>query len=156
MFWFVWWNGTFYYQFILAYYISRLPLINFVIYIWYKIYILKSASQIISFCKVFKARFFPNCSIMEATNSRSGSYAWRSILIGRDVLQRGARWRVGSGEKIKIWQHHWLPRKHPPQVTSYPLESFENTTVATLIDSTTRCLNEEQIDGLFAPSEAEI
>ena len=67
-----------------------------------------------------------------------------------------SRWHVENGEKIKIWQHHWLPRKHPPQVTSYPLESLENTTVATLIDSTTRCWNEELIDGLFAPSEAEI
>ena len=65
------------------------------------------------FHKVFKARFFPNCSIMEATDSRSGLYALRSILIGRDVLQCGARWRVGNGEKINIWLHHWLLRKHP-------------------------------------------
>ena len=40
---------------------------------------------------IFKARFFPNYSIMEATDFNSGSYAWRSILKGRDVLIRGAR-----------------------------------------------------------------
>ena len=34
------------------------------------------------FYKVFKARFFPNCSIMEAKDLRGGSYAWRSILKG--------------------------------------------------------------------------
>ena len=55
------------------------------------------------FYKVFKVRFFPNCTLMEETDIRYGSYAWRSILKGRDVLQRGARWRVGNGEKIKIW-----------------------------------------------------
>lgn len=99
--------------------------------------------------KVFKARFFPNCSIMEATDSRLGLYAWRSILIGRDVLQRGARWGVGNGEKINIWLHHWLLRKHSPQVTSHPLESSENSTVATLIDYTTRSWNVELIDGGF-------
>ena len=38
------------------------------------------------FYKVFKARFFPNSSIMEVANSRLGSYAWKSILKGRDVL----------------------------------------------------------------------
>ena len=38
------------------------------------------------FYKVFKARFFPNTTIMEATDSRMGSYAWRSILHGREVL----------------------------------------------------------------------
>ena len=30
-------------------------------------------------------------------------------------------WRVGDGKKIRIWQDHWLPRKHPPYVSSYPL-----------------------------------
>ena len=52
------------------------------------------------FYKVFNARFFPN---MEALDTRMGSYAWKSILIGRDVIQRGSRWRVGNGKKINIW-----------------------------------------------------
>lgn len=34
------------------------------------------------------------------------------------------------------------------------MESFENSTVATLIDSTARCWNEEVVDGLSAQSEA--
>ena len=54
--------------------------------------------------KVFKARFFPNSSLMEAADSRMGSYTWKSILRGRDIIQRGAIWRIGSGEKINIWQ----------------------------------------------------
>ena len=55
------------------------------------------------FYKVFKARFFPNTTIMEAANTRMGSYAWKSILKGRDIIQRGAIWRIGSGESINIW-----------------------------------------------------
>ena len=106
------------------------------------------------FYKVFKARFFRNCSIMEVTNTRYDSYGWRSILKGRDILQQGARWRVGNGEKIKIWHHFWLPRKHPPQVMSYPIESMEDSTVAMLINDTTRQWNEELIDGVFARDEA--
>ena len=42
------------------------------------------------FYRVFNARFFPNCSIMEAKNFRSGSYAWTSILEGRDALLQGS------------------------------------------------------------------
>ena len=46
------------------------------------------------FYKVFKARFFPNYSIMEATDSRSGSYARRSLLIGRETFYKG---ELGGG-----------------------------------------------------------
>ena len=87
------------------------------------------------FYKVFNARFFPN---MEALDTRMGSYAWKSILIGRDVIQRGSRWRVGNGEKINIWQHRWLPRKHPPQLPTCPIDDFEHSLVSCLIDPNTR------------------
>ena len=90
------------------------------------------------FYKVFKARFFPNSSLMEAADSRLGSYAWKSILRGRDTIQRGAIWRVGSGEKINTWQQRWFPWKHPPRQPSYPIKSFENHMVDSLIDPITR------------------
>ena len=57
------------------------------------------------FYKVFMAQFFPNTTILEASDSRMGSYAWKSILVGRDIIQRGSRWRIGNDEKINIWQH---------------------------------------------------
>lgn len=41
--------------------------------------------------RIFKARFSPHCTIMEAKDSRSSSYAWKSILHGRDVILRGAK-----------------------------------------------------------------
>ena len=63
------------------------------------------------FYKVFKPRFFPNCTIMEAAESSHGSYAWKSILHGRDVIKRGACWRIGNGQKVKVWHHAWLPTK---------------------------------------------
>ena len=43
------------------------------------------------FYRVFKARFFPNCSILEAPNSNTGSYVWSSILKGQDLLLKGVR-----------------------------------------------------------------
>ena len=75
---------------------------------------------------------------MEAVDSRMGSYAWKSILRGRDIIQRGALWKVGSGEKINIWQQRRLPRKHPTFLPTCPLESFENHTIDSLIDPSTR------------------
>ena len=53
------------------------------------------------FYRVFKTRFFLDCSIMEAKEGHGGSYAWKSILKGRSVIERGAKWRVGNGESKK-------------------------------------------------------
>ena len=40
------------------------------------------------FYRIFKALFFPQCTIMEAADSRSGSYPRKSILHGHDVILR--------------------------------------------------------------------
>lgn len=47
----------------------------------------------------------------------------------------GGEWAMG--ESINIWQHHWPPRKHPPLVVFYMVESRENQMVASLINSST-------------------
>ena len=108
------------------------------------------------FYKVFKARFFPNTTILEAMNSRMGSYTWKSILIGRDIIQRGSRWSIGNEEKINIWQHRWLPIKHPPHQPICPIEDFEHSLVSSLIDPITRQWQTELVDGLFGEEDAEI
>ena len=74
--------------------------------------------------KVFKARFFPNSSIMEATDSRMGSYAWKSILRGRDIIQRGELWRIGSGEKNKHLAATLAAKKTPNAAANLPLKEF--------------------------------
>ena len=107
------------------------------------------------FYKVFKAKFFSNHSLLEAKESNSRSYAWKSILQGRDVILDGACWRVGDGKSIKIWQHQRLPRKHPTKVLSLMVESMEEATMEGLIDKSTRTWNATMVDGIFAPQEVE-
>ena len=93
---------------------------------------------------------------MEASDSRMGLYAWKSILVGRDIIQRGSRWRIGNGEKINIWQHRWLPRKQLPLLPICPIEDFENNIVSCLIDQNTRQWHTNLVDGLFVEEDVEL
>ena len=87
---------------------------------------------------VFKSRFFLNCSFMEASEFTSRSYAWQSILRGRDELKRGTRWSVWCGDSISVWLDSWLPPLDHPHIQSPVVAGFEDMKVSTLINPMTR------------------
>ena len=41
-------------------------------------------------------------------------------------------------KKVNIWQHQWLPRKHPPLVCSPMVPSMEEAIANLLIEVSTR------------------
>ena len=98
------------------------------------------------FYRVFKASFFPTCSIMEATCPSSASYAWKSIIKGRDVIKRGAIWRIGDGRSVHIQGDKWLPQKNLALALSPRLDGWAEAKVQSLIDEKRRCWKDELID----------
>lgn len=51
------------------------------------------------FSRVYKAKYFPQCSFVEATMCRNPSYAQRSLMAALGVVQRGMRWQQGMATK---------------------------------------------------------
>ena len=70
------------------------------------------------FYKVFKARYFPNCTILEEGVNEKGSYAWQSILQAQKVVCLGSKWRIGDGKSVQIRGDKWLPDLHSSRVVS--------------------------------------
>ena len=66
------------------------------------------------FFRVYKARYFPACSFLEAELGSNPSYVWWSILQARDVILARLKWKVRSGNSMDIARHVWLPR--PPLI----------------------------------------
>lgn len=48
---------------------------------------------------------------MNATCLTGGSFTFRSILHGRDLLREGVVWRIGNGESINVHHDNWIPRR---------------------------------------------
>ena len=61
------------------------------------------------FYKVFKSKYFCNCSILDDGVKVKGSYAWQSILKACRVVRLGSRWRIGDGKSVMIRGDKWLP-----------------------------------------------
>ncbi|KAL0014687.1 hypothetical protein SO802_001756 [Lithocarpus litseifolius] len=108
------------------------------------------------FYKVFKAKYFPHCTILDDEVKMKGSYAWQSILKARSLVCTGSTWRIGNGEKVLIRGENWLPNQSSRQVIS-PQKIFpNNTNVCALIDDETPCWLEERVCEELMPREANV
>jgi hypothetical protein len=63
--------------------------------------LLKNEDSIVS--KIMKGKYYPRSSILEAPCGNRPSYAWRSIQGSCGLLKEGLIWRIGNGNKVKIW-----------------------------------------------------
>ncbi|VFQ76993.1 unnamed protein product [Cuscuta campestris] len=52
--------------------------------------------------RVFKARYFPTTSFLEAKLGGTPSYCWRSILVAQPLIRVGARRRIGNGSDTLV------------------------------------------------------
>ncbi|XP_030958788.1 uncharacterized protein LOC115980704 [Quercus lobata] len=78
--------------------------------------------------QVFKARFFLDCSILDAKESKSGSYTWKRIIGARDVICKGMVWRIRIDSLHAVWYCEaisgvwstldWFHQTAPPHPTS--------------------------------------
>ncbi|KAL5555861.1 hypothetical protein UlMin_038097 [Ulmus minor] len=49
---------------------------------------------------------------------KHASLVWRSLVWGREIIEKGSRWRVGSGRNIDIFKDRWLPEPSNFKVTT--------------------------------------
>ncbi|KAG7593406.1 Reverse transcriptase domain [Arabidopsis thaliana x Arabidopsis arenosa] len=58
--------------------------------------------------RVYKARYYANKSFLEAAVGNRPSYAWRSIMFGKELLERGLMKTIGNGQSTYVWVDKWL------------------------------------------------
>jgi hypothetical protein len=106
------------------------------------------------FTAVFKAKYFPTGSFLQAKVRPGYSYAWRSIAAARPVLEAGSKWRIGDGRNISIRNDKWIPDGNN-HLIPYLIETIHSdAVVADLIDMEHGVWKEDLVCCCFLPTDA--
>ncbi|XP_019092333.1 PREDICTED: uncharacterized protein LOC109129144 [Camelina sativa] len=105
------------------------------------------------FSLYLKSRYFPNDQFLDATLGARPSYAWRSILFGRELLVKGLRLCIGDGVSTSVWTGQWLQdgRMRAPLMKN-PLINLE-LKVQDLIDPVTKGWDSNSLQEHFFPRD---
>ena len=66
---------------------------------------------------------------MDAELGSKPSYTWHGIWETRWLLRRGVRWRVGDGEKTRVWHDKCIPGTQSRKIISLQGDTNPNTMV---------------------------
>ncbi|CAH9071355.1 unnamed protein product [Cuscuta epithymum] len=105
--------------------------------------------------KVFKSRYFPKSSFLDAKLGSNPSYIWRSVFEAQGIIRDGTRRRVGNGRDIYVWRDSWLPRKEGGMVLSPKPEGVFDMNVASLIKEDCSGWNVQRVHNVFSHEESE-
>lgn len=88
--------------------------------------------------RILKAKYFPRVGFLDGNIGRRPSYAWRSILHGRELLKQGLIKEIGNGEDTRVWLDNWIVETIP-RPPNYHQDSLVDLTLSVrdLIDQDT-------------------
>lgn len=93
---------------------------------------------------------------MECANTNKGSYAWKSLLQARHIVDLGASWRIGNGESTLTGSDKWLPKHPPARIASPPATLPLDSKVSVLIDEVKHSWNSTLVRVEFLAHEANV
>jgi hypothetical protein len=103
-----------------------------------------------------KAKYYLNCSILEAQQGTRPSFPWGSIQGSCNLLEERLIWCVGNGEKIRIWQDKWIPQPSTYQIKSRPLQLDPQATIRDVMEGDQKGWNFELVNQIFSQEEVKL
>ena len=104
--------------------------------------------------KVLKAWYFPSHAPSAVEPTSKSSFLWCSLLKGRDIVNKGATWKVGDGKSINVWGDKWISQ-FPNGCPSLPsLQQPTPMKVSRQIDAEMRVWHDDMVHEMFQSNEA--
>ncbi|XP_031120872.1 uncharacterized protein LOC116024110 [Ipomoea triloba] len=105
--------------------------------------------------RIYKARYYPRTSFIDATVGNCPSFCWRSIMVAHELICSGVRRRVGDGKSTLIWGHPWLPDDPTPMVQTAMPPELNGSLVSGLINPSSGTWDDQILRDIFNPIDVE-
>ncbi|XP_028098673.1 uncharacterized protein LOC114298319 [Camellia sinensis] len=99
--------------------------------------------------QLLKGIYFPSSDFLSAGRGRRASWAWSSILQGRDLLRKGLRWQVGNDQSINFWEDRWIPSSSNFKPVSLKPDGCQVQWVGDVINSTHAVWDRDKLLGII-------
>ncbi|XP_055960512.1 uncharacterized protein LOC126670817 [Mercurialis annua] len=106
--------------------------------------------------QIYRGKYFRSTDFIHASIGGRPSWAWRGLLVGRDAIVLGLRWRVGTGGMISIRDDPWLPTEFPFKPCILQNAPAEVQRVSTLILSARGEWNVELVKKTISESDCAV
>ncbi|XP_057790295.1 uncharacterized protein LOC131007151 [Salvia miltiorrhiza] len=99
------------------------------------------------------ASYYPRDDLLLARNAHYPSFVWKSILVGRDLLAKGAAWKLGDGGRIRIGKDPWLPSGKGLFKVARVDEADKNRKAKELMDEDLSSWDLQKVEDLIEPRD---
>ena len=106
--------------------------------------------------KFIKAKYYHRHSFLEAKLGTRPLYAWRSILVGRELFKKGCFWRLGDGKSVSIWGDKRTPRPSTYSIHLPCIILLKEAKVAELIEEDLVNWNKALIKNICSNEEGKL
>lgn len=108
--------------------------------------------------RFLKSRYYPQGNFLSATLGNMPPFAWRSLIFGRELLNKGFKKEIGNGGDTTVWLDKWVD--DPSEGMRAPWRknyNFDvNLRVKSLVDPVSRRWNMDALGEIFVPDDIDI
>lgn len=106
--------------------------------------------------RCLKGMYFPSSSFLQAVKGSRASWAWSSLLAGRDLVLEACVWSLRDGKTIRVFSDPWAHRRYDSRMGLHPVtEDQAQTRMEEWIDPQTRTWNVGAVREAVSAKEAE-
>lgn len=73
---------------------------------------------------VIKGIYFLNTTFLEARKGTRQSWAWLSIVEGREILAVEGVWKIGNGESVNVTRDQWIMNSESHRISEESREGI--------------------------------